>query len=79
MISQHQGHYEPPLVTASGHNVLKEESEKDKYTKNDAQCDINILQLFTFKPQNHITQCTQQLQECVQKVANSTESKDRVI
>ena len=31
-----------------------------------AKCDVIILQIFTFKPQNHIKQCTQQLRECVQ-------------
>ena len=30
------------------------------------KCDIIILQIFTFKPQNHNKQCSQQLQECVQ-------------
>ena len=30
------------------------------------KCDVIILQIFTFKPQNHIKQCTQQLRECVQ-------------
>ena len=31
-----------------------------------AKRDIIILHIFTFKPQNHIKQCTQQLRECAQ-------------
>ena len=29
------------------------------------KCDVIILQIFTFEHQNHVTQCTQQLQKCV--------------
>ena len=43
-----------------------------------AKCDVIISQIFTFKPQNHIKQCTQQLREYVPNVKSLAVLKAKI-
>ena len=42
------------------------------------KCEVIIMQILTFKPQNHIIQCTQKLQECAKNFKSLAPLQEKI-